>query len=218
MVHETMRFVAVLIVLPCATQCATITVVSPLDGRIGDRSSRTTSLHVEEPGPSAPPAPVPAATAQATAVEARPDVDLGRIRASLRPRHLLRIRGDFGWAIGRIDSISSSGLHGLRPDPRYDAGPDPVPDPVPWSSITRVDRRGNSAAMGAVIGGVALTLLSGISTGAFTSGSHGLEAGLIVLSLPAGAVVGSLIGVLIPAWHPVPGTTDPPPLRAPTLR
>lgn len=210
MFHENWRFAAVFVSVFCVSSCVTAAVALPLGDVIGDRNVRTTPQYVAEPKPVAPPEIVPLVAAQASPVESRPDVDLENIRASIQPRHLLRVRGTFGRAVGRIDSINASGLHGLNPDPRHEPGLGPVPDPIPWSSITRIDRRGHSAGTGAAIGGVAIALVSGISFGAFdeSGSSSELEGGLVFLSFVAGAAVGSLIGALIPAWHPVFRVTD----------
>ena len=195
-----------------------------LGGVLGDRNFHTTPLYAAEMRSITAPEPAPRALAQTPPVEARFDVDLESIRALIRPRHLLRVRGDLGWAVGRVDSISSTGLHGLRPDTRHDPGLGPVRDPIPWSSIARIDRRGNSAGTGAVIGGVTLTLVGGALIGALAassskSGVGPAVAGGILVSGVAGATLGSLIGALIPKWHPVlKSRASPQPLTTRSVR
>ena len=64
-----------------------------------------------------------------------------------RPDKPLRIRGTFGEFSGRVTSFDEAGLTGLRPDGRYGPRVTPPPEPLSWSQVERVDRRGSSAGV-----------------------------------------------------------------------
>jgi hypothetical protein len=142
-------------------------------------------------------------------------VDYLRVAQSARPRDLLRVYGDFGWIAGRVGRIDSLGLHDIRRDRRHDPGLGAVPDPISWSSVTGIDRRGGGASKGALIGGLIGGLVLGAAAAAMASseplpgGSRSPAGSALAAGFGIGGLLGGGVGALIGAtrhgWHPVPG-------------
>jgi hypothetical protein len=120
----------------------------------------------------------------------------------------LRVTG----ASGRLDlpyaRIASGGVQYQRFSLSDSLGPSGMATAVlPWPDIQRIERRGNSASRGAVIGGGTFLVLSLLSLAESCSPSAelvcGVGTGLTVLAIPVGAGVGALIGLAIPRWKSV---------------
>lgn len=131
-----------------------------------------------------------------------------------RPDKPVRIRGTFGVFSGRVTSFDEAGLTGLHPDGRY--APRVAPsEPLSWSQVDRVERRGSSAGVGAAWGagivgagtGALGAAIASIDGHGFGGGHQGeiLSATVVgvVVGAAAGATLGALIGSLFPRWHVV---------------
>lgn len=202
-----------------------------LGGRIGGHWVGEHTLHVgltvpdsvppvreAAGGPTAPPASQASAPSGPAAQPVSWQFDSPRIERTvqrLRRNQLLRIRGPLGEFEGFVVRAGADGLHGLRPRGN-EAGRTPWPRDIGWDRIGRIDRRGNSAGRGAVVGATPLAVMGfvvGLAVGAgggiggSGSGTNGdvLALGLIVAGVggSVGAVLGGLIGCAIPRWHRV---------------
>ncbi|HEX7337582.1 MAG TPA: hypothetical protein VF252_10280 [Gemmatimonadales bacterium] len=121
----------------------------------------------------------------------------------------LRVTG----AAGRLDlpyaRITGSGVQYQRFSSSDSLGPSGTATVVvPWPDIQRIERRGNSAGRGAVIGGgtfMVLTMLSLLSNDCTAAEEMlcGVAAGAAALAIPVGTGVGALIGLAIPRWKSV---------------
>ena len=121
----------------------------------------------------------------------------------------LRITG----AAGRLDlpyaRIASSGVQYQRFSLSDSLDPSGMATVVlPWLDIQRIERRGNSASRGAIIGGstfLVLTVLTLLSEDCTAAGEMvcGVAAGAAVVAIPVGAGLGALIGLAIPRWKTV---------------
>ncbi len=133
----------------------------------------------------------------------------------LRRNQLLRIRGPLGEFEGGIVQASADGLHGLRPSDS-EAGQTPWPRDIGWDRIVTIEKRGNSAGRGAIIGAVPLAVLglvvglvavAGGGIGGSGSGTSSEIAaagvGAAAVGAGVGALFGGLIGCAIPRWHQV---------------
>jgi len=187
---------------------------------LGDRVFRVTPLYDAKSAAEAPAASdflADEVTPVTDASRAEWKADYFRVAQSVRPADVLRVGGDFGWITGRVSRIDSRGLHGIERDPRYDLGLGTVPDPIPWSSVTSIDRRGSGAGKGALIGGLILGVALGAAGGGLAEsfgddGGQGFVVGF-VLGGAVGAGVGALIGATGSQWHPVPGAAPSPSVR-----
>jgi len=126
---------------------------------------------------------------------------------------LLRIEGDFGRFHGYASTLGTAGLRGLRAEPSLTSTAGV--SSLTWEHIYRIDKRGSSAASGAVHGAV----IAGLSAGLLTFGvievllsfEGDAGAGDVVFYSFAGAGVGAAVGGLIggavgaavPRWHRV---------------
>lgn len=198
-----------------------------MGGHLGDRRVRERTLYVASPVPDSAALAVPAAPAvAATPVATSPSVSPGgqnsvRIERALRilePSQLLRIGGDFGHSgefEGFVATAGPGGLKGLRPS-RSEDWTTPWPQELGWDRIGRIERRGNSAGRGALVGGLPLATLGFIiglaavaasdPTGGETTASLEVVGGGLagaVIAGSVGAAVGGLIGCAIPRWHVV---------------
>ncbi len=142
---------------------------------------------------------------------ARIDRTVRRLRRSQR----LRIRGPLGEFEGFMVKADVDGLHGLRPSDGEGGRPQ-SPRDIGWDLIGGIDRRGNSAGRGAIVGAVpvavlglvaGLALVAGGGIGGSGSGTNGeaLAAGLggAAIGASIGGLLGGLIGCAIPRWHQV---------------
>jgi len=133
----------------------------------------------------------------------------------LRRSQLLRIRGPLGEFEGFMVRAGADGLYGLRPSDG-EAGRPPWPRDIGWDRIGGIDRRGNSAGRGAIVGAAPLAVLglvvglaavAGGGIGGSGSGTNGevLAAGLggAAVGGSIGGLLGGLIGCAIPRWHQV---------------
>lgn len=132
-----------------------------------------------------------------------------------QPDKPLRIRGAFGVFSGRVTSFDEAGLTGLHPDGRYGPRVAPPSQPLSWSQVDRMERRGSSvgvcaawgagiigAGMGAMGAAIATTGL-GLSSGGDSGEIMGATAAGVVVGALAGATLGGLIGSFVPRWHVV---------------
>lgn len=121
---------------------------------------------------------------------------------------MLRVRGSFGEFTGTVGAIDESGLSQLRPDTKLDPSPASPHEPIAWSEIESVERRGHSAGRGAAIGAIVLGGLASAAGGtigaAFGDDDQDIVGGLFAGAMiggPVGALAGALIGRAFPAWH-----------------
>lgn len=127
---------------------------------------------------------------------------------------LLRVEGDFGRFHGYASSLGPEGLGGLRGEPRFPTSY--AGSALTWEQIYRIDKRGGSAASGAVHGAVTLGLASGLLTALVLAAANSLADGegtsgeIFLYGLGGagvgagvGALFGGAIGALIPGWHRV---------------
>lgn len=126
----------------------------------------------------------------------------------IRPGDQLRVRGAFGEFAGSVGEIGGSGLSRLKPDPRLDLPLAPPREPIAWSEIESLERRGHAAGRGAIIGAALLggvaSAIGGAVSAAFGSDEADVGAGFFVGAMfgaPVGALTGAAIGRAIPAWH-----------------
>lgn len=159
-------------------------------------------------------ASAPLDTLPRPALDRRPDsTAVAEASRRIQPGDLIRVRGDFGPFLGHAALVGPAGMAGLRADPdRSGHADEAVPGgPVTWDRIDSVDKRGNSAGAGAVIGGITVGVVAGVFTMAAATGLGGGTtrdaAGAVVAGTAAGALAGALIGALIgaviPVWHNV---------------
>ena len=116
------------------------------------------------------------------------------------------VRATFGQFVGRVGSIESDGLAELRPEGSQDVT---LPmEPIPWSQISSIERRGRHTLRGALIGGA---IIGGFGAGLGALwGSLG-DAGSIAqgtlygsaLGGAVGALAGTILGAPFKGWHRV---------------
>jgi hypothetical protein len=175
----------------------------------------TTTAAADSTTAALPPAPSPPATIPRTAddsLAARLAESRGVKSAVARidPLDLIRMRADFGQFQGHLAVVGPLGVEGFRPDRKgehYRKGSTPI-GLVGWDQIDHVEKRGNSAGRGALIGLVSLGIMGGIAGAGVDAGFGGDNpAGAAVygagLMGGIGMVLGGLIGAAFPAWHVV---------------
>jgi len=174
-----------------------------LGGHLGDQAERTTVLYkgVPESG-NAPSQPLVFGTSAAPSAET--------IQRLARDNKPLRVRGSFGEVVGRFSTVDSQGLGGLTVDPELDHGGSLPPEPIPWSQVTRVDRRGNASGRWAAVSsllfaGALGTLGAAVAASDVGGGSDADIYGGLALGAMTGAVfgagLGALLGMGVPVWH-----------------
>ena len=115
-----------------------------LGGYLGDQRERATTLYTGVPDSgNAPSQPLVLGTSAAPPAET-----IQRLAHGNKP---LRVRGSFGEVVGRFSTVDSQGLGGLTVDPELDHGGSLPPEPIPWSQVTIVDRRGNASGRWAAV-------------------------------------------------------------------
>ena len=158
----------------------------------------------QQPSPAAQQAtPLPSASTVTTAAPG--DVSPAVLRAckKINGKSLLRIQGDFGHFQGHVLQAGPHGLDGLRADPTEGSAA-PLPGPVTWDRIDRIEKLGNSAGWWALKGGVVMGgigLLIGSLGGAIGQDNPGDEALGAVVGASIGAGFGALLGASNPTWH-----------------
>ena len=124
---------------------------------------------------------------------------------------VLKLRGEFGLYVGHVRSITPAGLAGFEDVPYLRTGLPKPEEPLSWDRITSVERRGNEATKGAVIG-AAVLLIPGIVAGGFGPAfENELDSPEVISGAVAGgltgllfgAAIGGAIGLAIPAWQAV---------------
>jgi hypothetical protein len=206
-----------------------------IGGRIGERHVYEEPWYVAEPLPAhgprlatkgavlpvsglLPPPPVVStpflrrprglpATAPATGAP-RPEVLLACERID-RNDHI-RMRGDFGFYQGRAGVFGPQGFEGLRTalDREGDASTSSL-GVVTWDQIRSVDRRGNAAGKGALVGAISFGVFGGMlgaAAGSLSETEGAVIGGAAIgaaLSGAFGAVLGAGVGSMFPAWHNV---------------
>ena len=169
-----------------------------LGGAVGDQSKHWRPVYAVAPDPVLAPT-----TAK---IE-----ELRRLPAG----SVLRVRGPFGEFSGRVTMIQASGLSGLSSAPWLDRGGALPSEPVAWSQVTSIERRGNRSGRFAVYGSVLVAGLAGAFAGGLTASGVGLSGGgddaevfaASAAGAGAGALIGAglgaLVGIPVPAWHRV---------------
>ena len=164
-------------------------------------------------GAAATPAAVPATGSVTPTAALAPETSSPRAEsasAKIKPGDLLLVDfTDRPRMEGFASRADAAGLHGLRPS--LASGPvASLPDVVPWSRIESVDKRGNSAGRGALVGGLGLGLMGAVVGAAAGGGLGGTNSdaavGAGVCAAVGGAIgagLGALIGAPIPRWHNV---------------
>lgn len=166
-----------------------------------------------EAGPVTTSGAAPAAGSVMATVQPAAEISSTRVASAsskIKPGDLLLVDFRDGPRIeGFASRADAAGLHGLRPN-MASGRIEPLPEVVPWSRIHSVDRRGNSAGRGALVGGLGLGIMGAIvgaaaggglgGTGADAAGGAAVGAGVCGA---LGATLGALIGAPIPRWHNV---------------
>jgi hypothetical protein len=135
---------------------------------------------------------------------------LDEFRKHAKSSDVLRVRGSFGEFTGRASNVDHDGFSGLARDERHDMAFKVPEEPLRWSQIASIERRGNSAGryagFGALIGAGVLSVVGATVSAGFNSENEDILgaalAGGAVGGL-AGAGVGALIGQGVERWHPV---------------
>jgi len=178
-----------------------------LGGKLGDSIVRERPLYVPHLDRST--------TEPAATTSALPAAEMDKVRAArIKLGNLLRVTGNFGQFIGRAADTGGLGLSGLQPDPAFDSTLPLPSEPLSWTEISRVERRGNSVNTFASNGGVVLGLATGLLFAAAVAGYSGLSNSNAsfgqlassftvgsVVGAGAGAGVGALIGLAVPRWN-----------------
>jgi len=200
-----------------------------LGGGLGDKIVRTTTLYEGTPASVEPDrgfaiaAPDSGSTGidrdhveQRAATVGGVVPDLDRLRGDVQPGRLVHVWGGFGEFTGTVETIDPDGLHGLHPHRPPREARDRPPDPVAWSQISGMYRRGNSGGRGAAYGAVVLGGGAGAVAAAIASSGIGLSSGSSENALGAffaGAAVGGIVGAgfgyaigsFFKVWRPVRG-------------
>ena len=128
-------------------------------------------------------------------------------RKSASESDVLRLRGSFGEFTGKASHIGPDGFSGLVRDPQ-DMAFKPPQEPISWSRVSSVERRGSAAGryagIGALIGaGIVGTLAGSVSAGLGSDDKDILGAVLAGAGVGglAGAGAGAAIGSGVPKWH-----------------
>ena len=178
-------------------------VLGALTGAVmGNRHERVRTLYVG----------APAAGDGSRGASQPPESAVERARA--HAGKLFRVRGSFGTFVGRVGTITPEGLSGLEPDHDLDSRLPLPAEPIGWSQISSIERRGSHVGRGAVIGalivgGLTATLAGAVaSSGLGLSTSGGSDEDILgaaavggVLGSGVGALVGAAVGAKFPGWH-----------------
>lgn len=196
-----------------------------IGAKLGDVSHETIPLHVAVPDPDRDPNLMDRMARGRPGPGPGPHVDLAVIDKSTKPTDVLRVHGEFGTLAGRVTRIDIHGLHGFEREPRFDRESGAIPDQIPWSTIDGLERRGKSAAAGAlalgVVGGLACGTLAAYWSAAASHLTRdremaGSEFALgLAVGGASGALIGALVGSRIGRWHRVRGFTRAPSTQAP---
>ena len=179
-------------------------VLGALTGAVmGNRHERVRTLYVG----------APAAGDGSRGASQPPESAVERARA--HAGKLFRLRGSFGTFVGRVGTITPEGLSGLEPDHDLDSRLPLPAEPIGWSQISSIERRGSHAGRGAVIGALLVGGLSALLAGAVAASGVALSSGGsdediagaaavgAVLGGGGGALLGAAVGLKFPGWHRV---------------